>query len=291
MAGKKDTRNPMLEAIAVKNNEGVRQFNPQAVKTTMADYFENLYKSKDYPAHPYHQEVSNNIVIHNSNYEHENARYNSEPTIEELAKVLKEKKNGKLTPDVKNEMLKRPGEAMINFLYPLILTIWRLEETPKEWNTGHVTALWKGKGDKEDLMNYRGITTSSAIGTIIETMIDKRIESVVPFTQAQGGGKRGASTCDHLFLMRAIIEISKKQKRATFLTFYDVSKAYDNVDNCDMLHIMWNKGFRGKAWRILQNLNKDLRAVVKTKHGPSRTIDMEIGGKQGSRLTGRMFAK
>ena len=122
-------------------------------------------------------------------------------------------------------------------------------------------------------------------------MIDKRIESTVPLTQAQGGGKRGTSTCDHLFLMRATIEISKKQKRETFLTFYDVSKAYDNVDNGDMLNIMWERGLRGKAWRILQNLNKDLKAVVKTKFGPTRTIDMQIGGKQGSRLTGRMFAK
>ena len=58
-----------------------------------------------------------------------------------------------------------------------------------------------------------------------------------------------------------------------------------------MLHIMWNKGFTGKAWKILQNPNKDLRAVVKTKHGPSCAIDMEVGDKQGSRLTGRMFAK
>ena len=46
-----------------------------------------------------------------------------------------------------------------------------------------------------------------------------------------------------------MIDISTKQKRQTFLTFYDVSKAYDNVNNSDMLTIMWDKGLRGKAWR------------------------------------------
>ena len=50
-------------------------------------------------------------------------------------------------------------------------------------------------------------------------------------------------------------------------------------------------GLRGKSWRILRNLNKELKAVVKTKYGSTRTINMEIGGKQGSRLTGRMFSK
>ena len=58
-----------------------------------------------------------------------------------------------------------------------------------------------------------------------------------------------------------------------------------------MLTIMWDKGLRGKAWRILSNLNSNLRAKMKTKYGMTREIEMEIGGKQGSRLTGRMFAK
>ena len=70
-----------------------------------------------------------------------------------------------------------------------------------------------------------------------------------------------------------------------------MSKAYDNASNEDMLTIMWDRGLRGKSWRILKNLNMNLSAVMKTKFGPTRQIAMEIGGKQGSRLTGRMFAK
>ena len=125
----------------------------------------------------------------------------------------------------------------------------------------------------------------------MDTLLDRRIQSVVPFTQAQGGGKKGASTCDHLFIMRAIIDISIKEKRETFLTFYDVTKAYDNADNSDMLAVLWEKGFKGKAWRLLKNMTDNLKAVAKTNFGPTRTIEMEIGGRQGSSLTGRLFAK
>ena len=81
------------------------------------------------------------------------------------------------------------------------------------------------------------------------------------------------------------------QKRPSFLTFYDVQKAFDHVDNEDLLTMMWEKGLRGKAWRILKKLNTHLKAAVKTKYGVTREIDMEIGGRQGSRLTGRMFSK
>ena len=110
-------------------------------------------------------------------------------------------------------MLKIPGHIMTNFVYPLIKTIWEEEKIPKKWNEGQITALWKGKGDREKLTNYRGITTSSSIGTIIEAVIDKRIEAIVPYTQAQGGGKKGASTYDHLFILRSVIDISKKKNK------------------------------------------------------------------------------
>ena len=208
-----------------------------------------------------------------------------------MKQIINRKKNNKSTPDIRNEMLKKPGDAMLEFVYPLIETVWKEEKIPKCWNKGKITSLWKGKGDKEDLANHRGITTSSSIGTIIDTLIDDRIEMVVPFSQAQGGGKKGASPCEHLFLLRAIIEISKAKKIPTFVTYFDVSKAYDNVCNNDLLKTMWDNGLRGKAWRILRELNSHLTAEINTRFGNTREITMEVGGKQGSRLTGRMFSK
>ena len=285
------TRNPALETLSIKDDKGQRQYRPEDIKETHAKYYENLYKKKDFPYHPYHSEVQADIISYSRNFEYENTRYNKTPEIEEITNIIQKKKNGKSAPDLKNEMIKKPGETMIKFLYPMIATIWKEENIPSCWNTGNITSIWKGRGDKENPSNQRGITTSSSIGTILDSVIDNRIASIVPFTQAQGGGKKGASCYDHLFILRAITDIAKKQKRPLYLTFYDVSKAYDNVDNSDMLKIMWDKGLRGKTWRILQKLNCNLKAKINTRYGPTRTIDMEIGGKQGSRLTGRMFSK
>ena len=288
---KKLTRDPTLDLLTVKDKQGIRQYTPEGIKETTAKYYEDLYSKKDFPYHPYHTEVNDNNNHNMTDKQYDNEWYNQEPSFEEVTNIVKNKKNGKSAPDLKNEMLKKPGETMIHFLYPLVKTIWRNETIPSRWNTGAITSLWKGKGDREDLSNQRGITTSSAIGTIIDTLIDNRITRVVPFTEAQGGGKKGAMTCDHLFILRAIINITQKQKRKTFITYFDVKKAYDNVDNSDMLNIMWQKGLKGKTWRILKNLNEQLKANIKTRFGLTRTIEMEIGGKQGSRLTGRMFSK
>ena len=94
-----------------------------------------------------------------------------------------------------------------------------------------------------------------------------------------------------MFILRAIIDISVADRKPTFITFYDVSKAYDNVNNKDLLVTMWSKGLKGKAWRILKSLNENLSAMINTRFGKTREVQMEIGDKQGSRLTGRMFAK
>ena len=58
-----------------------------------------------------------------------------------------------------------------------------------------------------------------------------------------------------------------------------------------MLHIAWNCGVRGKIWRLLKNMSTNLVASVKTRFGLTRLIERENGGRQGSRLTGKLFAK
>ena len=288
---KRASRDTTADSMVLKDSTGTRQFDPEAIKECTAFYYETLYKRKPIKAHTYHDQLTENIQKYMSNREYEELRINQTPSIHEVTQIIMNKKNGKSMTDIKNEMLKRPGETMIKLLHPLITTIWEEETIPDVWNTGHITSLWKGKGDREDLKNYRGITTSSAIGTIMDTLLDHRIQSVVPFTQAQGGGKKAASTCDHLFIMKAIIDISIKEKRETYVTFYDVTKAYDNADNDDMLAVLWEKGFKGKAWRVLKKMTDGLKAIAKTNFGPTRTIEMEIGGRQGSSLTGRLFAK
>ena len=76
-----------------------------------------------------------------------------------------------------------------------------------------------------------------------------------------------------------------------YIVLFDVSKAYDNADVANMLHVMWEKGVRGKIRRLLNSMSRNLTAQIKTRYGYYRTIRKENGGRQGSRLAGRLFAK
>ena len=288
---KKLKREPIKDNLTVKDGDGVRQYSPKKIMETMASYYEKLYETKPVREHPAHDKIKNEVTEYANNQDYEDEWYNFAPTENQILEIIEHKKNGKASTDLRNEMLKQAKHGFTTVITPLMKYIWKYEEVPKEWNHGHITSIWKGKGDKESLNCHRGITVSSAIGNILEEIIDKRIESIVDFSQGQAGGKKGSSTADHLFLLRGLMTISIENKQNLFLTFYDVSKAYDNADVNNMLHVMWKNGVRGKLWRILRSMSTNLTAQIKTRYGFSRQIVRENGGRQGSRLTGRLFSK
>lgn len=274
-----------------KDINGKRLYDPEQNKENIAQYYENLYKSIKKPHHSYHNEVKEQLVKYKENRDHEDNIMNKCPEIEEVKKVIENRKNGKATTDIKNELIKAGDEHMLILIHEWVKEFWKNEEVPKQWNQGLITSLWKNKGDREDMNNQRGITVSSSISMIIEDILDNRINDVIQFTDAQGGGRKNCSTCDHVFCLRALISISMKEKREMFLTFFDVKKAYDHADMKDMLYILWNQGIKGKIWRLIKKLNENLTAKIKTKHGITREIKRELGGKQGGRNMTTLFSK
>ena len=288
---KKLRRNQTNECLTVKNDKGNRIYDPETVKETIATYYEKLYAKKPVRGHAHHQIVENSIGIYKNEKKHDEEWFNQPPTESEIKEIIENKKNGKSSTDIKNEMIKGTKDQFTRNFMPLMKEVWKSEEVPKHWKSGSITTLWKGKGDKECLANHRGITVSSAVGNILEEVIDRRMEKIVHYSNGQAGGIKGAATADHLFLLRGMMTTAKEDKTNLFLTFYDVAKAYDNADVNNMLYIMWNAGVKGKMWRILKNLNKDTTAVIKTRFGLSRQLTRENGGKQGSRIQGRFFSK
>ena len=53
---------------------------------------------------------------------------------------------------------------------------------------------------------------------------------------------------------------------------------------------LWQKGIRGKLWRMIKNLNNDLTTKIKTRYGYTRTVSIEESIRQGGVLSGAEFA-
>ena len=111
---------------------------------------------------------------------------------------------------------------MIDLILPVIEAFWNEEKRPDQWGSSIITNIWKGKGDREVMGNQRGIAYSGSIETIAEEAVCNILTNRVEFTQAQAGGKKGGSTSDHVFIIRGIIQIALKEKRAILITFLNM---------------------------------------------------------------------
>ena len=280
--------------MVTKDSNGQRITDPEENKENVASYYEGLYKDNYELSHPYHLEVEEAIhkLCHErGTEEEENHENNRMPTEREVQEIINNKKNKKATTDWKNWLLKKGEIEMVRFIMPVIRAFWREEIPPYQWNEGLITNIWKGKGDRERLENHRGITVSSSIGLIAEEIINNRLLKTISFTQAQAGGRKGASPTNHIFILRNVMELAKAEGRNLIISFFDVQKAFDRANMNDMLYILHKNGLRGKIWRLCMSLNKGLTARIKTKAGLTRQINRETGGKQGGKLMVPMFSK
>ena len=211
----------------------------------------------------------------------------------EIEKAIKSLKNNEAmgTDKIKNEFIKNGGEILQTNILKTFNHIFDKESIPSTWQEGTISHLYKGKGDPETLSNGRGITVSSNLGKLFERIINNRATNIIPFSEAAAGGRRGRGTTDQLFILKSIIEQRQYEKRPLYLAFLDVEKAYDKAWSQAIMHILWKCKIRGKLWRIIENLNSNLTAKIKTRYGLTRIIKMGDSIRQGGVLSVVEYAK
>ena len=105
-------------------------------------------------------------------------------------------------------MLKAGGEAMIHGLHAVLTAVWQTGTIPPDWKRGLVVPIWKGKGDRQDCNNYRGITLLSVPGKVLAHLLMTRVRAhLLKFQRPeQSGFTPGKSTTDRILALRVLVE-------------------------------------------------------------------------------------
>ena len=238
------------------------------------------------------QYIKDEITIYHLNCDYENEPLNKEITQGEIRNVLKNLKTKKSmgNDNIKNEMLKNGGEGTINILTNMFNKNFKTEVIPEKWKYSEIIMLHK-KGDKEKLENKRGISISSNVGKAFERILNERIKPIIPYSEAQAGGRKGYSTRDQLFILHSVINQSRNDKKPLYLSFLDIEKAYDKCWLQAVMVTLWQKGIRGKIWRIINKLGTNLKAKIKTRFGLTRIIQIKDCIRQGGVLSVTEFSQ
>ena len=92
-----------------------------------------------------------------------------------------------------------------------------------------------------------------------------------------------------MFILKSVIQQRKFQRKQTYIALIDIEKAFDYTWREGMFYNLWQRGVRGKIWRIMYNLCQDQVTTINTKYGPANEIELENGIRQGKVLSGPEF--
>ena len=151
---------------------------------------------------------------------------------------------------ITKEHIKNAGPALVRIICLLFNHIAEYEYIPKYFRIGIQVPLYKGKNTSTlEVNNYRGITLLSIFNKLFELVLWKRMEkwwfSSGVLTQLQGACRKGVSCVHSAFVLQESIATLLETNEKVFMTYLDVSKAFDRVWINGLFVSLWDLGYKG----------------------------------------------
>ncbi len=183
-------------------------------------------------------------------------------------------------------------KALIEQLTPILTKLFniciRTNSIPIEWKTAVVTALFKNKGKKDDMNNYRGISVLPPIAKIFEKILATQMTIYLNTNQILFKGQHGFRSnhsCETaLHELLSDINNNRDKKLITLLLFIDFRKAFDLVDSDKLIFKLIHYGFDNDSLDLIRNYFSNRSQAVKFDGRISESAPIKLGVPQGSVL-------
>ena len=137
---------------------------------------------------------------------------------------------------------------------------------PKDWRCGCIVPLYKGKGDKCERSNSRGISLLSVVGKLLGRVLIKRGRVI---GEEQCVFRQGRGCMDQVFAVRQVCEKYLTNWKDVFWAFVDLENAYDTIDRHGMRQMLRVYVVGGKLFKSVQSFYVDSRACVRVMNDVS----------------------
>ena len=203
-------------------------------------------------------------------------------TTEEVLKAISKLNTGKApgSDGLSVEHFRNAPDEFIPTLVDVINQIFLEKEVPKIVKERIITPVHKTGKDKYLPGNYRGITVTNVISSIIERIIKDRIEPDLAKSQSklERGFTEKTSSLNAVFIISETIEYSKEKSQELFLVTLDAQKAFDRVHHEILFNKIYHDGIQGDLWLLIQNMYREVTVKVKWNNSLSEQFTQELGG-------------
>jgi hypothetical protein len=216
-------------------------------------------------------------------------------TIKEVVDALKSisADSAKGSTGIESKILKDCADILAPHITKLYNNCLIHKKIPDDWKIAYLTPIYKGKGSKSELTNYRPISSLPEIAKKFESLVATRITNYMEennlLSNCQFGFRKGLS-CE-LALNTLISNIREKVDKKHFVipVFLDLSKAFDTINHQLLLIKLKFYNFDDSTIALIENYLSNRTMIVKLNGSLSKSAKLEIGVPQGSVLGPLLF--
>ena len=211
---------------------------------------------------------------------------------EEIREAIKNLRGNKapgidgLTIEFYKKFKNEVAEYLLNFFEDI-----RRGEVKEGFNTGLITLLYKGKGDKREISSWRPITCLNVDYKILSKVLSNRMRDIMP--QLVGLGQ----TCslknrrreDAVWEATLLQKIIKERQWESLWAGIDQERAFDRVDHDFLFKLLQSYGFGNLFVDTIKTMNKEAKSVIKLEGDLSKPFRIERGVRQGCCLSPLLY--
>jgi exonuclease III len=266
----------------VESKDGKRLISDDDIVNRWGEYVRELYPSEGC--------LSEGIIEDERNVESERIGFSIlESEIEMSLKEMKCKKAVGVD-GIPIEFLKSMKDEGKKALIDICREIYETSLWPEEFLETLLIPIEKKAGASK-CEDFRTISLISHAAKILLRVVSRRLQGRLDMYlgEEQFGFRKGRGTRDAIGLMRVIGERLTERCKTFVICFVDLEKAFDRVNWDRLLVILKNKGIEWKERRLIRNLYKDQRVIVRVGNKESKEIELGRGVRQGCCLSPILF--
>ncbi|XP_028416354.1 uncharacterized protein LOC114540350 [Dendronephthya gigantea] len=214
------------------------------------------------------------------------------PSAEELQQKLRSLSNsapGKDRLEYRHIRLIDPKCEILARMYRFCFTSC---DVPNQWKTA-TTILIHKKGPTDDAGNFRPIALMSCLYKILMAILAKRVTAFSiqhNLLSAQQKSARPSEGCyEHTFLLQSIVNDAKRQQKNMCLAWLDIRNAFGSIPHDAILATLTHMGFPPALTQFIKMAYTGASNEVLTSTGPTQSIPILAGVKQGCPLSAILF--
>lgn len=212
---------------------------------------------------------------------------------EEIEEVIDQLKNGKSPglDGLTSEFYKVFKHVLIPILHNLFADTFKQKKMSESMKTGMIKIIYKNKGDKDHLKNYRPLSMLNTDYKILAKIMANRLKKVIPniITTNQAYGVLNRDISDIVTNIRDLMWYMKEKGEGGYLISIDLEKAFDRVEHKYLFDLIEKFGFGRNFITWMKCFYTDILSCIKVNGFLTDYIEISRSIRQGCPLSALLY--